>query len=143
MDKIVLEQANGELRSSSFHVRFSSAQALTSDIDILIYVNNKKVDVKMKLAKSGDGYFYSKNLDENSLDKSNLKLDGENEDYIYRDSHIKMLKDNKYCTLFPIEEQIKKMNLKYGKNDIYFVVETYWGEYIIISFFIIMHQSFI
>ena len=64
MDIIVIEQPNGHLRSSSFHVRFSSTQALTSDIDILIYVNNKKVDdMKMKLAKSGDAYFYLKNLD--------------------------------------------------------------------------------
>ena len=127
MDIIVIEQANGELRSSSFHVRFSSTQVLTSDIDILIYVNNKRVDVKMKLAKSGDGYFYLNNLDENSLDKSEIKLDDENENPYYRDSHIKMLKNNKYCTLFPTEEQIKKMNLKNGKNDICFVVETYWG----------------
>jgi len=82
----------------------------------------------MKLAKSGDGYFYSKNLDENSLDKSDIKLDGENENPYYRYSHIKMLKDNKYCTLFPTEEQIKKMNLKNGKNDICFVVEAYWGN---------------
>ena len=42
---------------------FSSTQALTSDIDILIYVNNKRVDMKMKLAKNGDAYFYLKNLD--------------------------------------------------------------------------------
>ena len=105
MDIIVIEQPNGHLRSSSFHVRFSSTQALTSDIDILIYVNNKRVDMKMKLAKSGDAYFYLKNLDENSLDKSEIKIDDDNgEDYYYIESHRKTWKDNKHCTLFPTEE---------------------------------------
>lgn len=127
MDIIVIESASGQLRSSSFHVRFSSTQVLTSNIDILIYVNNKRVDVKMKLAKSGDAYFYLKNLDENSLDKSDIKInDDKNEDYYYLDSH-KNLKDNNHCSLFPTEEQIKKMNLKEGKNEICFAIETYWG----------------
>ena len=40
MDIIVIKQPNGHLRSSLFHIRFSSTQALTSNIDILLYDNN-------------------------------------------------------------------------------------------------------
>ena len=128
MDIIVIKQPNGHLRSSSFHVRFSSTQALTPNIDILIYVNNKRVDMKMKLAKSGDGYFYLNNLDENSLDKSDIKVDDDSgEDYYFLDNNFKKLKDNKHCSLFPTEEQIEKMNLKEGKNEICFAIETFWG----------------
>ena len=128
MDIIVIKQPNGHLRSSSFHVRFSSTQALTPNIDILIYVNNKRVDMKMKLAKSGDGYFYLNNLDENSLDKSDIKVDNDSgEDYYFLDNNFKKLKDNKHCSLFPTEEQIEKMNLKEGKNEICFAIETFWG----------------
>ena len=127
MDIIVIKQPNGHLRSSSFHVRFSSTQALTPNIDILIYVNNKRVDMKMKLAKSGDGYFYLNNLDENSLDKSDIKVDDSGEDYYFLDNNFKKLKDNKHCSLFPTEEQIEKMNLKEGKNEICFAIETFWG----------------
>ena len=128
MDIIVIKRPNGQLRSSSFHVRFSSTQALTSDIDILIYVNNKRVDLKMKLAKSGDGYFYLNNLDDNSLDKSDIKYDDDHDDDSYFiDTNFKELKNNKHCSLFPTEEQIKKMNLKEGKNEICFAIETFWG----------------
>ena len=50
MDIIVIELPNGQLHSSSFHVRFSSKQVLTSEnVDVLIYINNKKTDIKMKL----------------------------------------------------------------------------------------------
>ena len=128
MDIIVIKRPNGQLRSSSFHVRFSSTQALTPDIDILIYVNNKRVDLKMKLAKSGDGYFYLNNLDDNSLDKSDIKYDDDHDDDSYFiDTNFKKLKNNKHCSLFPTEEQIKKMNLKEGKNEICFAIETFWG----------------
>jgi len=128
MDIIVIKRPNGQLRSSSFHVRFSSTQALTPDIDILIYVNNKRVDLKMKLAKSGDGYFYLNNLDDNSLDKSDIKYDDDHDDDSYFiDTNFKKLKNNKHCSLFPTEEQIKKMNLKEGRNEICFAIETFWG----------------
>lgn len=128
MDIIVIKRPNGQLHSSSFHVRFSSTQALKPDIDILIYVNNKRVDLKMKLAKSGDGYFYLNNLDDNSLDKSDIKYDDDHDDDSYFiDTNFKKLKNNKHCSLFPTEEQIKKMNLKEGKNEICFAIETFWG----------------
>lgn len=125
----MIERENGELRSSSFHVRFSSTQVLTSkDVDILIYINGKRTDVKMKLAKSGDAYFDLKKLDENSLDKDDLKLPDDNEeDYIYNNTSFEKFKKNKYCSLFPTEEQIKKLNLKQGKNEICFAIETNLG----------------
>ena len=64
------------------------------------------------------------------MDKSEIKIDDDNgEDYYYIDSHIKTLKNYKHCTLFQTEEQIRKMNLKDGKNEICFAIETYWEEY--------------
>ena len=43
MDIIVVELPNGRLRSSSFHVRFSSTQVINSkDVEIFIYINGKK-----------------------------------------------------------------------------------------------------
>ena len=129
IDIIVIELPNGHFRSSSFHVRFSSTQVVNSkDVDILIYVNGKKKDIKMKLAKSGDAYFSLDKLDPYILDQSNIKFpDDKNDDYYYIDTNFKKLNKNKHCSLFPTEEQIKKMDLKQGKNEICFAIETYLG----------------
>jgi phosphatidate phosphatase LPIN len=131
MDIIVVELPNGRLRSSSFHVRFSSTQVINSkDVEIFIYINGKKKDVKMKLAKSGDAYF---SLDKDKLDKyiiqqSNLKIeDNNNNDYYYIDTNFIKLNKNKHCSLIPTEEQIKALDLKQGKNEICFAIETYLG----------------
>ena len=84
--------------------------------------------MKMKLSKSGDAYFYLENLDENSLDKSEIKFDDDNgEDYYFFENNFKKLKVNKHCSLFPTEDQIKKMGLKEGKNEICYAIETFWG----------------
>jgi len=129
MDIIVIELPNGSLHSSSFHVRFSSTQVVTyKNVDILIYVNGKRKDVKMKLAKSGDAFFYLDKLDPYILDQTNLKIqDEDNEDYYYLDTKFNKLYKDKYCSLFPNEEQLRKMDLKQGKNEICFVVETSLG----------------
>ena len=129
IDIIVIELPNGQLRSSSFHVRFSSTQVLTSnDVDILIYINGKKKDLKMKLAKSGDAYFSLDKIDQYILDQSNIKIpDNENNDYYYMDASFNRIKNNKHCSLFPTEDQIKKMELKQGKNEICFAIDTYLG----------------
>ena len=51
------------------------------------------------------------------MDKSEIKIyDDNGEDYYYMDSHIKTLKNYKHCTLFPTEEQTRKMNLKDDKK---------------------------
>ena len=106
MDIIVIELPNGQLHSSSFHVRFSSKQVLTSEnVDVLIYINNKKTDVKMKLAKSGDAYFIPENINHN----------------IYSNNEKNSKKN---ITLIPSEDQIKLMELKKGKNSINFVIKS-------------------
>ena len=100
MDIIIIELPNGEYHSSSFHVRFSAKQVLTSDnVDVLIYINNKKTEVKMKLAKSGDAYF-------NITDKKKVR---------------------KNYSLFPDEAQIKKLELNEGINSISFAIKTFLG----------------
>ena len=108
MDIIVIELPNGHIHSFSFHVRFTSKQVLISEnIDILIYINDKKKDIKMKLAKSGDAYFSLEKFDKYILDQSNIKIPNDNnDDYYYYNTKIK----NKHSSLFPDEEQIKKRN---------------------------------
>ena len=82
----------------------------------------------MKLAKSGDAYFLLDKLDQYIVDQANIKFpNNNNEDYYYIDKSYKKLKNNKYYSLFPTEELIRKMNLKQGKNEICFAVETYLG----------------
>jgi phosphatidate phosphatase LPIN len=125
MDIIVIELPDGHIHSSSFHVRFTSKQVLTSqNVEVLIYINDKKKDIKMKLAKSGDAYFSLEKMDKYILDQSNIKIPTDNnDDYYYYDTKIK----NKHSSLFPTEEQIKKMELNEGINTIAFAIETFLG----------------
>ena len=130
MDIIVIELPNGQLHSSSFHVRFSSKQVLTSEnVDVLIYINNKKTDIKMKLAKSGDAYFSLDNINKYILDQSNLKIENEShDDYYYINQNIEKINNkNKHCSLFPTEDQIRKMELNPGINTICFAINTNLG----------------
>jgi len=130
MDIIVIELPNGQLHSSSFHVRFSSKQVLTSEnVDVLIYINNKKTDIKMNLAKSGDAYFSLGNINKYILDQSNLKIENEShDDYYYINQNIgKINNKNKHCSLFPTEDQIRKMELNPGINTICFAINTNLG----------------
>ena len=129
MDIIIIELPNGHIHSSSFHVRFSSKQVLTSDnVDILIYINGKKKDIKMKLSKSGDAYFSLEKIDKYILDQSNIKIKDNENDY-YIDMNINDINNNKnkLSSLFPSEDQIKKMDLNIGINEVCFAIETYLG----------------
>ena len=120
MDIIVLELPNGHIHSTSYHVRFSSKQVLTSDeVDILIYINGKKKDIKMKLSKSGDAYFSLEKIDKYILDQSNIKIKENDDDYYYMDMNINNANDNnKNSSLFPSEEILRKMDLNIGLNEI-------------------------
>ena len=125
MDIIVIELPNGQIHSSSFHVRFSSKQVLISDnIDVLIYINGKKKDIKMKLAKSGDAYFSLEKIDKYILDQSNIKIPNDKDDYFFIESNINK-KNSKHSSLFPSQEQIIKMELNQGINTITFAIETF------------------
>ena len=134
MDIIIIELPNGTLHSSSFHIRFSSKQVIISEnVEVLIYINNKKKDIKMKLAKTGDAYFSLDKIDKYILDQSNIKIENEKkDDFYYINMNIEKNNKNnksnkKLCSLFPSEEQIKKMELKEGLNKICFVINTYLG----------------
>ena len=84
MDIIIIELPDGKLHSTSFHVRFSSKQVIISEnVEVLIYINNKKKDIKMKLAKSGDAYFSLDKIDKYILDQSNIKIKSDDEDDYY------------------------------------------------------------
>ena len=73
MDILVIEEPEGEYRSSSFHVRFGSLKVVHSkERDIEIYVNGRKKDVKMKLASYGDAYFSYDELDPYMIRQSKL-----------------------------------------------------------------------
>ncbi len=73
MDVLVIEEPEGEYRSSSFHVRFGSLKVLRSvEKDIDIYINGRKKNVKMKLATWGDAYFLYDELDPYMIRQSKL-----------------------------------------------------------------------
>ena len=129
MDIIIIELPDGKLHSTSFHVRFSSKQVIISEnVEVLIYINNKKKDIKMKLAKSGDAYFSLDKIDKYILDQSNIKIKSDDEDdYYYINMNLEKNNSKKKCSLFPSEEHIKKMELNIGRNEICFVINTYLG----------------
>ena len=82
----------------------------------------------MKLAKSGDAYFSIDEVEQYMLDQSNIKiLDDKNEDYYYINTNFVTFNKNKHCSLFPTQDQIRKMDLKQGKNEICFAIETTLG----------------
>lgn len=58
IDVIVVEQADGTLRCSPFHVRFGKLGVLRSkEKEVDIFVNNEPVELGMKLGDSGVAYF--------------------------------------------------------------------------------------
>lgn len=58
IDVIVVEQPNGELSCSPFHVRFGKFQILKpSQKKVEVIINGNKSDLPMKLAESGEAYF--------------------------------------------------------------------------------------
>ncbi|KAJ2576727.1 lipin Ned1, partial [Coemansia sp. RSA 1807] len=58
IDVVVVEDANGELRCSPFHVRFGKLQLLRpSDKAVQIIINDSPADFYMKVGDSGEGFF--------------------------------------------------------------------------------------
>eukprot|EP00916_Digyalum_oweni_P003069 GHVL01005562.1.p1 GENE.GHVL01005562.1~~GHVL01005562.1.p1 ORF type:complete len:307 (+),score=46.03 GHVL01005562.1:22-942(+) len=58
IDIIVVEQSDGSYKSTPFHVRFGKSKLLRSlDQKVSIKVNDKAVDVQMKLGSEGEAYF--------------------------------------------------------------------------------------
>jgi phosphatidate phosphatase PAH1 len=134
MDILVIEEPEGEFRSSSFHVRFGSLKVLQSnEQDIDIYINGRKKNVKMKLAHTGDGYFLFDTVDK-YMEKQ-LKLIREKE---FNSTQIELMakitgkresKDDailkcEYKSFFPSSNQLKELDLIPGQNEIRFVCKT-------------------
>lgn len=58
MDTIVIEQADGTLTSSPFHVRFGKLKILKyAQKEVSLFVNGADTGLKMRLDKSGEAYF--------------------------------------------------------------------------------------
>ena len=97
MDILVIESPNGILKSSSFHVRFGSLKVIKSKEQIIeIFVNSKKTPITMQLSSSGDAYFI--------YDESSNNADSK-----------------KKKSFFPTSDQLKKLNLNQGHNEICFI----------------------
>ena len=134
MDILVLEEPEGEYRSSSFHVRFGSLKVLHSkEQDIDIYINGRKKNVKMKLANCGDAYFLYDELDPYMQKQSKLirqkefnstqielmaKLTGT------RESKDENILKCQFKSFFPSSNQLKALDLAPGQNEIRFVCQT-------------------
>ena len=58
IDIIAIEQADGSLVSTPFHVRFGKLKVFKSEHKVVhILVNGQKTGIKMRLGKSGEAYF--------------------------------------------------------------------------------------
>jgi phosphatidate phosphatase LPIN len=63
VDVIVVEREDGTLHSSPFHVRFGKLKILKTKSKVVkLVINGAETDLKMGLAKSGEGYFEEENL---------------------------------------------------------------------------------
>ena len=82
MDVIAIKDKNGEIRSTSFHVRFGSFKVLKSKSKLIeISTNNIKTNVTMKLSSSGDAYFTldEKTEPQNTFEDINQQYNAEEE----------------------------------------------------------------
>ena len=58
IDVVVIEQPDGTLLGSPFHVNFGVRSVLhATDKKVFITVNGERTEIEMKLGKSGEGFF--------------------------------------------------------------------------------------
>ena len=134
MDILVIEEPEGEYRSSSFHVRFGSLQVLRAkEQDIDIYINGRKKNVKMKLASCGDAYFSYDELDPYMEKQSKLikqkEFNSTQIELMAKLTGVRESKDEKmikhqFKSFFPSSNQLKSLELAPGQNEIRFVCHT-------------------
>ena len=134
MDILVIENPGGVLRSSSFNVRFGTLRVLRSkEQDIDIFINGRKKDVKMRLSLSGDGYFSFDKADDLMKEQSkyirDLEFNTKNVELNEiltgkRESKGQNLINLEYKSLFPSPNQLRKLDLRQGQNEIKFVCKT-------------------
>ena len=83
VDTIVIEQDDGELTCSPFHVRFGKLKILKyADKEVNVIVNGKDTGLKMRLRKTGEAYFLKlletpSNEDEKSSESNKEKEEEE------------------------------------------------------------------
>ena len=138
MDVLVIESPTGEFHSSSFHVRFGSLKVIRAENKIVdIYINNEKKDVQMHLSPGGDAFFAYDELDPYMKKQSSLIAENDLKTNLITLNEVitegkritegdKIFKQ-KYKSFFPSSNQIKKLELKEGPNEIVYVVESTTG----------------
>ena len=138
MDVLVIESPTGEFHSSSFHVRFGSLKVIRAENKIIdIYINNEKKDVQMNLSPGGDAFFVYDELDPYMIKQSNLIAENDLKTNLITLNEVitegkRITEDDKifrqkYKSFFPSSNQIKKLELKEGPNEILYVVSSTTG----------------
>ena len=138
MDVLVIESPSGEFHSSSFHVRFGSLKVISAENKVIdIYINNQKKDVQMYLSSGGDAFFAFDELDPYMVKQSSLIAENDLKTNLIslneiitegkRVSEDDKIFKKKYKSFFPSSNQIKKLELKEGPNEILYVVNSMTG----------------
>ena len=138
MDVLVIESPTGEFYSSSFHVRFGSLKVIRAENKIIdIYINNEKKNVQMHLSPGGDAFFAYDELDPYMIKQSNLIAENDLKTNLITLNEVitegkRITEDDKifkqkYKSFFPSSNQIKKLELKEGPNEILYVVSSATG----------------
>lgn len=80
VDTIVIEQDDGSLTCSPFHVRFGKLKILKyADKEVNVIVNGKDTGIKMRLRKTGEAYFLKLVEPDNIEDEKSFDSKKENE----------------------------------------------------------------
>ena len=152
MDVLVIQSPTGEYRSSSFHVRFGSLKLIRSENKTIdIYINNEKKDIKMYLSSGGDAFFAYDELDPYMIKQSALIAENDLKTNLMTLSEIitegkRVTQDDKifkskYKSFFPSSNQIKKLELKEGPNEVVYVVKSLTGGIQTLKSFIYLWKS--
>ena len=138
MDVLVIQSPSGEFHSSSFHVRFGSLKVIRAENKVVdIFINGESKDVKMYLSPGGDAFFAYDELDQYMIKQSELIAENDIKTNIITLNEVitegKRIKEDdkifkqKYKSFFPSSNQIKKLELKEGPNEILYVIESTTG----------------
>lgn len=138
MDVLVIESPSGEFHSSSFHVRFGSLKVIRAENKTVdIFINNEKKDVNMFLSSGGDAFFAYDELDPYMVKQSELIAENDIKTNLITLNEVitegkRVTEDDKifkqkYKSFFPSSNQIKKLELREGPNEIIYVVNSATG----------------
>ena len=138
MDVLVIESPSGEFHSSSFHVRFGSLKVIRAENKLVdIYRNNEKKNIQMYLSPGGDAFFAYDELDPYMIKQSELIAENDIKTNLITLNEVitegkRITEDDKifkqkYKSFFPSSNQIKKLELKEGPNEIIYAVESKSG----------------